>query len=206
MDKSDERRKCTNLAQNFRTSTNKKTLRIMVWGAVIGAAASIAGSLIGGNSAAKAERRRRRAIQKQMDENKAWYDKNYNEDFTQRADAQVILQRTEENIRERNKAARARQAVLGGTEESVAADKEANNKALADATQSIAVAAQQRKDQIEATYQQNKNNLQAQLNDAQAAQAQNTATATSGILSAAGSVANALDSTAKDKQSDTKKN
>lgn len=178
----------------------------MVWGAVIGAAASIAGSLIGGNSAAKAEQRRRRAIQKQMDENKAWYDKNYNEDFTQRADAQAILQRTEENIRERNKAARARQAVLGGTEESVAADKEANNKALADATQSIAVAAQQRKDQIEATYQQNKNNLQAQLNDAQAAQAQNTATATSGILSAAGSVANALDSTAKDKQSDTKKN
>lgn len=171
----------------------------MVWGTVISAAASIAGSVISGNNAAKAERRRRANIQKQLDENQAWYNKNYNEDFTQRADAQAVLQRTEENIKKRNQQARARQAVLGGTEESVAAEKEANNKALADATSSIAVAAQQRKDNIEQQYQQNKANLQAQLNDSQAAQAQNVSEAGTNILNTVGSIANALNSTSKSK-------
>lgn len=171
----------------------------MVWGTVISAAASIAGSVISGNNAAKAERRRRANIQKQLDENQAWYNKNYNEDFTQRADAQAVLQRTEENIKKRNQQARARQAVLGGTEESVAAEKEANNKALADATSSIAVAAQQRKDNIEQQYQQNKANLQAQLNDSQAAQAQNVSEAGTNILNTVGSIANALNSTRKSK-------
>lgn len=171
----------------------------MAWGAVIGAALSIGSSLFGGSEAAKAERRRRENIQKQMDENQAWYNKNYNEDFTQRADAQAVLQRTEENIKKRNQQARARQAVLGGTEESVAAEKEANNKALADATSSIAVAAQQRKDNIEQQYQQNKANLQAQLNDSQAAQAQNVSEAGTNILNTVGSIANALNSTRKSK-------
>lgn len=171
----------------------------MVWGTVISAAASIAGSVISGNNAAKAERRRRANIQKQLDENQAWYNKNYNEDFTQRADAQAVLQRTEENIKKRNQQARARQAVLGGTEESVAAEKEANNKALADATSSIAVAAQQRKDNIKQQYQQNKANLQAQLNDSQAAQAQNVSEAGTNILNTVGSIANALNSTRKSK-------
>lgn len=178
----------------------------MAWGAVIGAALSIGSSLFGGSEAAKAERRRRENIQKQMDENQAWYNKNYNEDFTQRADAQAVLQRTEENIKKRNQQARARQAVLGGTEESVAAEKEANNKALADATSSIAEAAQQRKDDIDAQYRQTKANLQAQLNDSQAAQAQNTAYATSGALMAASSIANALDSTEKTNSEKHKKN
>ena len=48
---------------------------------------------------------------------------------------------------------------MGGTDESVAATKEANSKALADATSQIAAQADARKDNIEATYMQNDNAL-----------------------------------------------
>ncbi len=42
--------------------------------------------------------------------------------------------------------------MMGGTEESVAAAKEANAKALSDATSRIAIAGEQRKDQVEQQY------------------------------------------------------
>ena len=101
-------------------------------------------------------------LQAQKQANQNWYDRRYNEDATQRADAQRILAKTEEAIRNRNRQAAGAQAVMGGTEESVAAAKAANNQALADATSQIAVNAEARKDQIEQTYQQR----DAQINDA----------------------------------------
>ena len=52
---------------------------------------------------------------------------------------------------------------MGGTDESVAATKEANSKALADATSQIAAQADARKDNIEATYMQNDNAFVEQL-------------------------------------------
>lgn len=101
-------------------------------------------------------------LQAQKKANQDWYDRRYNEDATQRADAQRILTMTEESIKNRNRQAAGAQAVMGGTEESVAAAKAANNQALADATSQIAVNADARKDQIEQTYQQK----DAQINDA----------------------------------------
>ena len=88
-------------------------------------------------------------LQAQKQANQDWYDRRYNEDATQRADAQRILTMTEESIKNRNRQAAGAQAVMGGTEESVAATKAANNQALADATSQIAVNAEARKDQIE---------------------------------------------------------
>lgn len=85
-------------------------------------------------------------IQAQQQANQNWYDRRYNEDATQRADAQRILTQTEESIRNRNRQAAGAQAVMGGTDESVAAAKAANAQALADATSQIAVNADNRKD------------------------------------------------------------
>ena len=92
----------------------------------------------------------KRNVEAQRQKNQDWYDRRYNEDATQRADAQRILTQTEESIKQRNKAAAGSAAVMGGTDESVAAAKEANNKALADATSQIAADAEARKDNIEA--------------------------------------------------------
>lgn len=131
-------------------------------GSLVGAGLSAVGSIFGGISASKAMKKVKKNLQSQKQTNQDWYDRRYNEDVTQRADAQRILTKTEESIRNRNRQAAGTQAVMGGTEESVAAAKAANNQALAEAASQIAVAGDARKDQIEQTYQQR----DAQLNDA----------------------------------------
>ena len=102
-----------------------------ILGGAIGAGLGAVGSIFGGISATKAMKRVKKNLQEQRHKNQDWYDHRYNEDATQRADAQAILTKTEESIRNRNKQAAAAQAVMGGTEESVAAAKAANNEALA---------------------------------------------------------------------------
>ena len=131
-------------------------------GSLVGAGLSAVGGIFGGISASKAMKKVRNNLQERMQANEAWYNRRYNEDATQRADAQRILTRTEDAIRNRNRQAAATQAVVGGTEESVAAAKAAGNQVLADATAQIAANAEARKDQIEQNFQQR----DAQLNDA----------------------------------------
>lgn len=150
-------------------------------GDFIGGAAGI----IGGNSMSKAMKKVKGNLEGQRRANQDWYNQRYNEDATQRADAQAILNKTEEAIKERNRAAAGAQAVMGGTEESVAATKAANAQALADATAQIAVNGERRKDSIEAQYQAKDEALQAQLNDMEIQKANNTAQAVQGVASIA---------------------
>ena len=121
-------------------------------GSIIGGALGAAGGIFGSIGKNSAIRKQMKALAGQQRENQDWYDRRFNEDATQRADAQRILTMTEESIKNRNKQAAGTAAVMGGTEESVAAAKEANNKALADATSRIAASADQRKDAIEQQY------------------------------------------------------
>lgn len=160
-----------------------------ILGSAIGGALGIGASIFGGVSASKAMKKVKRNIEGQMKENQNWYDRRYNEDATQRADAQRILTMTNENIRQRNQQAAGAQAVMGGTEESVAAAKAANNQALADATSQIAVAGERRKDQIESQYMQTKADLNDKLNNLEQAKAQNTAQAVQGVAQAGANMA-----------------
>lgn len=158
-------------------------------GSLIGAGLSAVGSIFGGITASKAMKKARRLVERQMKDNQAWYDRRYNEDATQRADAQRILAKTEESIRNRNRAAAGAQAVMGGTQESVAAAKAANNEALADATSRIAAAGDRRKDQIEQQYQQNKQALTDKLGTFETGRANAIAQAVKGVAGAAGNIA-----------------
>ena len=88
---------------------------------LIGSAIGAAGSIFGGISASKAMKKIKSNVEAQRQKNQNWYDRRYNEDYTQRADAQRILTQTEESIKNRYKQAAGIQAVMGGTEESVAA-------------------------------------------------------------------------------------
>ena len=101
-------------------------------GSLIGGAMKIGGSIFGGYKASQAMKQVRKNLDNQLRENQDWYDRRYNEDATQRADAQRMLAMTNQAIKERNKAAAGTQAVMGGTEESVAATKAANANALSD--------------------------------------------------------------------------
>lgn len=155
---------------------------------LIGSAIGAAGSIFGGISASKAMKRAKKNVEAQRKKNQDWYDRRYNEDATQRADAQRILTQTEESIKQRNKQAAGSAAVMGGTDESVAAAKEANNKALADATSQIAANAEARKDNIEATYMANDNAFVEQLNQLEQGKAQAIGQAVQGVANAASSM------------------
>lgn len=155
---------------------------------LIGAALGAAGSIFGGISASKAMKEAKKLVERQKKENQDWYDRRYNEDATQRADAQRVLSLTEDSIRRRNRAAAGTQAVMGGTQESTAAAKAANNMALADATANIAAAGEARKDDIERQYRERDAELDAQLEAIEAGRAQNIAQATQGVSGAAGSM------------------
>lgn len=130
---------------------------------LFGTALGAAGSIFGGISRNKAIEAQKAYVEKKKKENQGWYDRRYNEDATQRADAQRILSLTEEAIKRRNRAAEGRKVMTGGTEESVEAEKEANSKVMADATSQIAAAGEERKDAIEKQYLNKKENYDNQL-------------------------------------------
>ena len=153
---------------------------------LIGAALGAAGSIFGGISASKAMKRVNANVERQMRENQYWYDRRYNEDATQRADAQRILTMTEESIKRRNKAAAGTAAVMGGTEESVAAEKAANAQTMADATSQIAANADARKDAIANQFMSRKADLNNQLNQIEQGKAQAISKAVQGVTGAAG--------------------
>ena len=129
-------------------------------GSLIGAGLGVASSIFGGISARKARRKQERMLAQQEKENQAWYDRKYNEDPTKRADTVRLLTQMQEQIKNRNNAAKGRQAVMGGTEDSTTAVKEANNKTLADTTSQIVAANESRKDAIEGQYQARKDAIQ----------------------------------------------
>ncbi len=160
-------------------------------GALIGAAVSIGSQIYGGIKARKAAQKQADALAREKAENTAWYNRRMNEDVTQRADAQRVLRLAEESIRRRNKEAAATQAVVGGTEESVAATKEANAKALADATSQIAAAGEARKDSIEDSYRNQQHNIAREEIGLDAQKAQNTAEAVRQVGATVGNMASA---------------
>lgn len=153
-------------------------------GSLIGAGLGAAASIFGGIKARKAARKANRMLEEQKAENQAWYDRRYNEDATQRADAQRMLTLTMDRMRQRNRAAAGTAAVMGSSNEAVAAEKAANAQVLADTASQIAAAGAARKDQVENQYLAQKNALTQQQIGVQNQQAQNIAQATQGASKA----------------------
>ena len=163
-------------------------------GALIGAGLGLASSIAGGVANRKARRKQELMIAQQQKENQAWYDRTYNADPTKRADTVRLLTQMQEQIKNRNKAAKGRQAVMGGTEDSTTAVKEANNKTLADTTSQIVAANDARKDNIEQQYMNRKNQLQNQQMGIEAEKAADTANAVAGVAGTAANIAATIDS------------
>ena len=163
-------------------------------GALIGAGLGLASSIAGGVANRKARRKQEQMIAQQQKENQAWYDRTYNADPTKRADTVRLLTKMQEQIKNRNKAAKGRQAVMGGTDDSTTAVKEANNKTLADTTSQIVAANDARKDNIEQQYRERKNQLQNQQMGLEAEKAADTANAVAGVAGTAANIAATIDS------------
>lgn len=163
-------------------------------GTLIGAGLGLASSIAGGIANRKARKKQEQMLAQQQRENQAWYDRKYNEDPTKRADTVRLLTQMQEQIKNRNRAAKGRQAVMGGTEDSTTAVKEANNKTIADTTSQIVAANEARKDAIEQQYQQNKRSIQGQQMQMEADKAAGTANVAAGVAGTAANIAATLDS------------
>lgn len=160
-----------------------------IFGSAIGGALGIGGSIFGGITASKAMKKALKNVKNQLRENENWMDRRYNEDATQRADAQAVLEQAREMYAQRNRQAAGAAAVAGGTEESVAATKAANANALAAAVGSINRSADARKDAIEKQYMSNKSSLNNQLNNYEIQKANSIAQAAKGVADAGSKLA-----------------
>lgn len=146
-------------------------------GAIIGAGASLASSLIGGAQAKRAAEKANNELATQRQRNEDWYRRRYNEDYTQSAEAQAAMTRARELAREQMQAARATAAVMGGTEAGIAAAQGAANDMLADTMSGIAQNATARKDAVESQYMQTEAALSQQQQNVYNQQAANSAAA-----------------------------
>lgn len=162
-------------------------------GTLIGAGLGLASSIAGGIANRKARKKQEQMLAQQQRDNQAWYDRKYNEDPTKRADTVRLLTQMQEQIKNRNRAAKGRQAVMGGTEDSTTAVKEANNKTLADTTSQIVAANEARKDAIEQQYQRNKRSIQGQQMQMEAEKSADTANVVAGVAGTAANIAATLD-------------
>lgn len=160
-------------------------------GTLIGAGLGVAGSIWGGIKASQAAKKAKAYQEQILRDNQAWFDRRYNEDATQRADAQRMLTRVQDIIRNRNRNAQGVQAVMGASEERIANMQEAGNQVLSDTASRIVAQGDARRDAIEQQYISTKNAVQDQLANIEQNRANATAQATAGVLSSAGSIASA---------------
>lgn len=155
---------------------------------IIGAGMKAAGQVVGGI----AQRRNMKALeasnQQRQDANQNWYDRTYNENALQMANAQRLLTMSEQNYKNRNRQAAATAAVMGGTEESIAAGKAAANAAQADAVSQINAADVARKDTIDNQFRQTQNALLDAKDKLTVQKAAATQQAVQGVTDAAGNI------------------
>lgn len=163
-------------------------------GALIGAGLSAVSSIVGGIAARKERDKARRMMQQQLRENQASYNTQYFSDPTQRGDFKRLLAETDKRLKQRTQAARGTQAMMGGTEDSVAAVREGNNEVLANATGNMVASNEARKDAIRNNYESRKAAIQGQIIQDQYNQANDIARTVQGVAQVGSHVATALDS------------
>ncbi len=153
---------------------------------------SAGGAIAGAIGSARAAKKSNQMIADQKSKNQAWYDRRYNEDYTQRADAQAVLENTRKLLAERGAQATATNTVMGGTDEALAMNKQASNEAMAQTMAGINAQADQYKQNIEGQYQANDGALAQQQIAIQQQKAKDIAQAGSGMAAAGGTILSSL--------------
>lgn len=157
-------------------------------GAGLGIAGSIGSAIFGGIAASKAAKQANKLIQQQQRDNQAWYDRRYNEDYSQTAEAQNLMNYAREQAEKQFRRAEGAAAVAGATEESVARAKRDANEMLSQTASNIAAQGTARKDAIEQQYLNTKNSLTQQQVQNLQQKAQNISAAAGQASSAFGSI------------------
>ena len=151
---------------------------------IIGGVGALGGAIYGAIASSKNNAKARALIQEQRDDNKNWYNTRMAEDYTQRSDAQAILNKQRDLLQEQYKQARATNVVAGGTDESLALQKAAANSAMAQTSSDLAANAASYKDNVEQQYRQQDAALNQQQAQTYQQQAQQAAQAASQVVNA----------------------
>ena len=151
---------------------------------LIGGGIGVLGSVAGAIGSARKMKQAGDMLTAQQDQNQAWYDKEYNTDYTQRADAQAILNKTREMANENRKRARGMSVVAGATDESVAMENEASNDMIANTMGNINQSADAYKQSVQGQFRATQQQLDQQQYNNKIAEAQNIANAASGVSKA----------------------
>jgi len=160
--------------------------------AIIGAGASLYGTYKAGKDSANANASAEDVMSSQQAKNADWYNKKMEENYLDTPEAQAAITKARELATEQMAAARGRQAVMGGTEASMASAQQSTNKMLADTISGIAATGTARKDAAEQTYINRDNELARQLIDMYGNRAANSANAGSSALGALGNIGASL--------------
>jgi hypothetical protein len=176
----------------FAVGMTKWAIAPVVIAAGISALSNLVGQGVSSAQNKENQNARERYLNRRRQEEDNWYNRNYNADPTQRADAQRAINMVSEEMKRNNRATAGRAAMGGATEEAVAREKELGNQAVADVVSSIAAEGSRRKDAIDAQHHQavqGINDAEFNMQQAEAARkAQNLQTA----VTAAGNVAAAI--------------
>lgn len=119
---------------------------------ILGAVAGLGGSIYGGIQASKQAKKAEAEMKSRERKNEDWYNRRYNEDYSQTAEAQNMITMAKEEAKRQIQAARGAQAVMGGTEESVASAMDSANNMIANTAANVAAQGTARKDSIESQY------------------------------------------------------
>lgn len=150
----------------------------------MGAATGIAGSIIGGINSAKARKRQQAILDNQEKRATAQYNRDYYKDYTQTASAQAALKQARDIYNDGVSRAQATQAVMGGTDEAVAAEKARASEAIANTTSNIAANGEQQAQHAADRYNQQMDNIDSQRSNIEAQSAQQAAASGSAAMSA----------------------
>ena len=150
----------------------------------IGGAAALGGAIYGGIKSGKYNRKAEALIQKQRDDNKAWWNVKNASDYTQRADVQAAITKQRELLNEQYKRAKATNTVAGGTAESIALQKQAANASLAQTASEVAAAGANYKERMENQYRAQDAALNQQQAENNRQIAKETAAAASQLVNA----------------------
>ena len=133
-------------------------------------------------------------MKQQLKDAKADYINEYYGDATKRADTIRHFAEMRKVLKERDNKAAGTQSIMGGTDDSVAAIREANNQTIADTTGNLVAANEARKDRVKAAYKQQKAQIEGQQIADHMNQANDIATTVKQVGAVASNIANGLDS------------
>lgn len=145
---------------------------------------ALGSSIYGAIASSKLNKKAQKLIQQQRDDNRAWYNARMSEDYTQRSDAQAVINKQRELLNEQYRNASATNVVSGGTDEALALQKAAANDAMAQTMSDIASEASEYKNNVEKQYRAQDAALNQQQAQIAADQAKASAQAASQTVNA----------------------